>query len=99
MTIINAALKGEKTYDITVGESADYRVSAFDLLSALDLVANHIEVKGARNLYIEHDMLVVMAECSIYQTVEAFAKAHNLVCCGTNRIYLEITNVKGCPNG
>lgn len=99
MTIINVALNGESTYIITVGESAKYQVSAFDLLSALDLVANHIESKGIDSLYIEHEMLVVMAECSKWQTAEAYAKAHNLVRCGTNGIYLEVTNVKGCPNG
>jgi hypothetical protein len=99
MIIINATLDGENTYDITVGEDNVYRVSAFDLPSALDLIANHIESKGCNNLYIEHEMMVVMAECSKYLTAEAYAIAHNLTRCGTNGIYLEIVNVKGCPNG
>ena len=99
MIIINAKLNGENTYDVTVGEASTYRVSAFDLDSAIDLVANHIERHQSKGLYLEHDELCIMAECSRYQTAEAFAKAHNFTRAGTNGIYIEITSVKGCPNG
>lgn len=99
MIIVNATLKGENTYKITVGESTKYQVSAFDLSSALDLVANHIECHEVTDLYIDAFTLDMMAKCSKYQTADAYAKAHNLVCCGTNGIYLEITSIKGCPNG
>lgn len=94
MIIINATLKGEYTYDITVGENNTYRVSAFDMESAIDLVADYIERHGSKALYIDHLALSIMAQCSNYDSAEAFAKAHNLIRCGANGIYLEITNIK-----
>ena len=99
MIIINATLKGENTYEITVSSDTTYRVSAFDLPRALDLVANHIEQNGNKNMYLESDEFEIIASCSRWKTAEAYAKAHNFTRCGDNGIYLEITNVKGCPNG
>jgi hypothetical protein len=99
MIIVNATLDGENIYDITVGESAIYRVSAFDLNGAIDQMADYLEAHNSKSLYVEADTLAIMAKCSSYRDTEAFAKAHNLTRCGTNGIYLEITNVKGCPNG
>lgn len=95
MIIVNATLNGERIYDITVYENAVFRVSAFDLESAIDIMANYIESKGAKNLYFDGYELAVMVECSKYRTVEAFAEVNNLTRCGTNGIYLEITSVKG----
>ena len=99
MIIINTALNGENTYDISLSKNATYRVSAFDLGTAIDIVANYVEEHEAKDLYIDAYTLKIMAECSQYQTAEAFADVHKLTKCGTNGIYLEITNVKGCPNG
>lgn len=99
MIIINATLDGEHTYDITVGESATYRVSAFSLDDALDIVADYIESHNYTNSYLDNLTVKLAGECSKWLTAEAFAKAHNLVCCGTNKVYIPITNVKGCPNG
>ena len=42
MIVLNATLKGEKTYDITTGNNAVYRVSAYDIDRALDIVADYI---------------------------------------------------------
>lgn len=95
MIIVNATLDGENTYDITVGESAIYRVSAFDLNSAIDQMADYLESHNSKSLYVEADTLAIMAECSDFHSIEAFAKAHNLTKCGTNGIYIEITSVKG----
>ena len=97
MIIINTALNGENTYNITVSEDATYRVSAFDLESAIDLVADYVEMHD-KGLYINGNILDTMAECSIFRTAEAFAKANKLTKCGTNGIYLEITSVKGSKN-
>ena len=99
MTTINATAKGEYTYDIILKGDAMFRVSAFDMLSAIDLMADYIESHELTNLYIDAYTMKVMAECSKYQTAEAYANAFGLIKCGTNGIYIEITNIKGCPNG
>jgi hypothetical protein len=95
MIIINATAKGENTYEITVGENALFRVSAFDLESAIDIVADYIESHEMSNLYIAQCKLVAMAEHSKYYSADIFARVHGLVRCGTNNIYLEVTSVKG----
>ena len=99
MIIINAKLEGENTYDITVSENSTFRVHAFDLPRAIDLVANHIEQNNEKGLYIDAFELEVMASCSRWKDVDEYAKVHNLTRCGDKGIYIEITNVKGCPNG
>ena len=99
MIIINTAAKGEHTYDITLSKEATYRVSAFNLGSALDLLADYIESHGLTELYVDGFLMKLMAECSKYQTAEAYAAAYDLARCGTNGIYMEITSIKGCPNG
>ena len=98
MIIVNAKLDGENTYDITIGDGTIYRASAFILDDAIDRVADYIE-KHNKGLYVDGQALKIMSECSKNESIEAFAKAHNLTCCGANGIYIEITNVKGCPNG
>lgn len=99
MIIINAKLDGENTYEITVNGIDTYKVFAFNLESAIDRVADYIEEHKQKDAYLERFTVELMAECSQCQTPEAFAKVHKLTKCGTNGIYLEITNVKGCPNG
>lgn len=102
MIIVNSTLKGENTYEITVGQNDTYRVSAFDVNNAIDILADYLEntIIGAENqLYLPKDVLECAAMYSGYNDVAEFAKLHKLMQCGTNGIYLEITNVKGCPNG
>ena len=99
MIIINATLKGENTYYITVCKNTTYQVSAFDLPRAIDIVADYIESHNETNLYIEGSDIDVWASCSRWKTAIPYAEAHKLTKCGTNGIYLEITSIKGCPNG
>lgn len=99
MIVVNAQLKGENTYDIAIGECAHYRVFAFDLDSAIDIVADYLVHTKSEKLYFDAFTLGIMAEHSTYRNVELFAKAHNLTRCGRHKIYIEITSVKGCPNG
>jgi hypothetical protein len=97
MIVINAKLDGENTYDITVSETAQYRVSAFTLEDAIDRVADYIESHDDKFCFTK-DRLEYAAKYSGYD-VKQFAKIHSLKQCGTNGIYLEITSAKGCPNG
>lgn len=99
MIIINAKLDGENTYDITVSETNTYRVYAFTLEDAIDRVADHIEAHNESNIGFPADMLELIAKCSGYTDVGEFATRKGLRQYGTNGIYLEITSVKGCPNG
>lgn len=102
MIIVNAKLDGEYTYDITISENNIYRVSAFDADSAIDILADYLEatVIGAEDrLYLTKATVECAALHSGYNDVSEFAAKHKLVKCGTNGIYLEITSVKGCPNG
>ena len=95
MIIVNSRLKGANTYDITIGEGAYYRAFAYDLDTAIDLVADHLVSVNATQLYFDAFTFGIMAEHSNYRNVELFAKAHNLICCGKDGIYVEITSVKG----
>jgi hypothetical protein len=99
MIIINATLDGENTYDITVSETNTYRVSAFTLEDALDRVADYIEGHNEKGIGFLADTLELIAKLSGYTNVKEFATFKGLKQYGTNGIYLEITNVKGCPNG
>ena len=90
MIIVNAKLNGENTYDITVGESNTYRVFAYNVETALDILADNGKCDHFDNLTVE-----LMAQHSDYESVDAFAKAHSLVCCGSNKIYIPITHIKG----
>ena len=94
MIIINTALKGEITYDITLSGSAKYRVSAYDIPSALDLVADYVYQHEQKDLYLERDTVILLAECSRWQTEDAYAAHHEITRCGANGIYIEITSVK-----
>lgn len=99
MIIINATLKGENTYEVTIGSDAVYRVSAFTLEDAFDRIADHLERHGNTNLYRTKDNVEMLANCSKFHDAEEFATVHKLTKCGINEIYIEVTNVKGCLNG
>ena len=99
MIIINAMLDGENTYDITVSETNTYRVSAFTLEDAIDRVADYIEKHNENDIGFPADTLELIAKLSGYTDVGEFAALKKLKQYGTNGIYLEITSIKGCPNG
>lgn len=99
MIIVNSKLDGEYAYDITVGEGAAYRVFAYNVETALNILADRLESDNRINAYLDNTTVELAAKCSKWLTAEAFAKAHNLVCCGTNHIYIPVISIKGCPNG
>ena len=95
MIIVNATLKGENTYDITMGNGIIYRVSAYDNDRALDVVADYIEQHTFEKYgYLSNGMFRVMAECNGHEDVREYAKLMHFVECGTNRIYIEVVNIK-----
>ena len=95
MIILNTALKGENTYDITMAHGMVYRVSAYDIDRALDVVADYIEQHTFEKYgYLSNSMFRVMAECNGHEDVREYAKLMHLVECGTNRIYIEVANIR-----
>jgi hypothetical protein len=100
MIIVNATLKGEHTYEITVGEAEVYRVSAFDVDTAVNLVADYIEQHTFENYgYFGKSLFRQMAYLEHFNDVREYAKRKGFTECGTNNIYINITSIKGCPNG
>ena len=89
MIIVNEPFQDKNAYTISIGEDT-YRAYANNESEALDIIADYLENNGHKDLYFDHFTLEVMAECSKHKTADAFAEAHNLTCCGTNRIYLNI---------
>ena len=95
MVIINAALKGENTYDITTGDSSVYRVSAYDIDRALDIVGDYIEQHTAEKCgYFTGSMFRVIAEYHGYANVREYAKHARFIECGSNKIYIELKNIQ-----
>ena len=93
MIIINAALKGENTYEITTGDAV-YRVSAYDMFRALDVLGDYLEKYTAENYgYFSNSMFRVMAEYNGYANVAEYAIRRHFVECGTNKIYVEVTKI------
>ena len=95
MIIINATLKGENTYNVTTGNGMTYRVSAYDIDRALDLVADYIEQHSDENCgYFSNSMFRVIAQLNHYEDVREYAKAMHFVECGTNHIYIELSKIE-----
>ena len=98
MKIINEANYGEKTYIISLATGLawveQYQVAAYDVIGAIDIVADYLEAHECTNLYYDYLELKCIAECSEWKTCEAFAEAHNLICCGNHGIYIELANVE-----
>ena len=97
MTIINQSNYGEKAYKIALGTGTawteEFTAYAYNEQDALDLVADYLENEGCNGLYYDRAELEILASCSEWKTVEAFAEAHNLTCCGNHGIYVELVNI------
>ena len=95
MIVIN---RGDKPYTITLGMGAKFQVCAQSESEALDIMADYLVEHKYGDLYYDRTTIEVMAECSEYKTAEALAKAHNLTCCGSNHIYIEVEELKCSEN-
>ena len=95
MIIVNAKLDGEYTYDITVGTDSIYRVFAYDAETALNVLADYMESHKHTDSYLDNETAELTSKCSGYLTVEEFDAANKLTCCGTHKIYIPSTSIKG----
>ena len=111
MIILNSRKRGMRKYTVTIGNGTDcpclFTAYAPNEWNAVNLVADHLVSENATNIYYEFAELVAISGCTpkykheanVKKRVKEFADDNSLTECGTNGIYLEITSVKGCPNG
>lgn len=93
---INEGNHGEKLYRITLGSGIawikEFKVYAYHEQEAVDLVADYIESKELEGLY--DDWYGLFDLCDEDETVEAYAEAHGLTCCGNHGIYMQIVRLE-----
>ena len=94
---INKGNYGEKLYKVTVGTGTawvkTFEVYAYHEQEAVDLVADYCqEHEDLQGLWGDHYELADI--CDLGQTVEEYAEANGLTCCGNSGIYLNITNIE-----
>lgn len=85
---------GERHYNIFIGTGTvwlqEFHVYAYNSSEAVDLVADYCE-EHFPGLCADHYELADI--CDIDQTVDEYAEAHNLTCCGNHGVYLELIKV------
>lgn len=98
MTIIKIGSNacGENLYRVFVGTGTiwlkEFHVYAYNEQEAVDLVADYCDEHELEGLYA--DYYEIFDLCDVGQTVEEYAEAHNLTCCGNHGIYLEIAGIE-----
>lgn len=94
MTVINEGNYGEKLYKIGVCTGlawiAEYGVYAYNEQEACDLLADWLE-ENESGLCTDYWHLNDL--CDSFQSVDEYAGAHNLTCCGNHGVYLAIENI------
>lgn len=95
-TPINEGNNGEKMYRVILGTGTawtkEFKVYAYNEQEAADLVADHIEAEELKGLYNDWYGLFDCAE--VGQTVEEYAEANGLTCCGNHGIYVQILEIE-----
>lgn len=99
---INKGNYGEHTYAVFVGTGTaclqEFRVYAYSDTEAVDIVADFCEKYELSGLYADHYEIADL--CDAGETVDEYAEAHNLTCCGNHGVYMNIVNIveKTCMN-
>ena len=95
---INEGNYGEKLYTITLGTglawTQSYEVYAYHESEAVDIVADYCVDNEINGLY--GDFYEIADLCDIGQSVDEYAEANGLTCCGNSGIYLQILDIKEC---
>ena len=93
--IINENNYNEPLYRITIGTGTawvqEFEVYAAHEQEAVDLVADYIE-KNCQGLCADHYELADLCEAN--ETVDEYAEANGLTCCGNSGIYMHIIDIK-----
>lgn len=93
--LINKGNHGETFYKVTIGTGLawvkEFKVYAYNEQEAIDLVADYIEEKFEG---LCHDHYEIADLCEVGQTVDEYAEANNLVCCGNHGIYINVLGIE-----
>lgn len=94
--LINEGNHGEILYKIIIENGTawtkEFKVYAYNEQEAVDTLADWLEEEEMDSLYGDHYGL--LEYCEIGQTVDEYAKANNLTCCGNHGIYLKVLGVE-----
>ena len=98
---INNGNYGENLYAVTLGTGTawtqTYEVYAYNEGEAVDLVADYCEENEFEGLYSDHYELADF--CEIGETVDEYAEANGLTCCGNHGIYIQLIEIKLIEGG
>ena len=93
---INEGNYGENLYAVTLGTGTawtqTYEVYAYNECEAVDLVADYCEENELEGLY--GDFYEVADLCDVGETVDEYADANGLTCCGNHGIYMQILGIE-----
>lgn len=92
---INEGNYGERLYKVTLGTGTawtqSYEVYAYNEGEAVDLVADYVQ-EHHKGLCSDHYELADCCETS--ETVDEYAEANGLTCCGNSGIYMQILDIQ-----
>ena len=95
-TTIGTNEYGETLYRVYIATGTAwykvFQVYAYNESEAVDLVADHIGKHEYEGLYA--DYYEIFDLCDVGETVDEYAEAHNLICCGNHGIYLEVAGLE-----
>lgn len=93
---INLGNYGENLYAVTLGTglawTQTYEVYAYNESEAVDLVADYCEENELVGLYSDYYELADL--CEVGETVDEYADANGLICCGNHGIYMQILGIE-----
>jgi hypothetical protein len=91
---------GEKCYRVYLATGTMwlkvFQAYAYNESEAIDLVADYCESEEFKGLYSDYYELADL--CETGQSVDEYAEAHNLICCGNHGIYLEVAGLEEITN-
>lgn len=95
-TTIGTNYYGEKCYRVYLATGTAwykvFQVYAHNETEAVNLVADYCEENELEGLYADYYDLA--DECENGQSVDEYAEANGLICCGNHGIYLQIAGME-----
>ena len=89
---INTKNDGERLYKVALNTGLawvqEYNVYADNEQSAIDTLADYLEDNELCGLYTTH--YDIADECDVGQTIDEYAEANGLICCGNHGIYIRV---------
>lgn len=93
--IIGNGEHGEYLYKVCLATGTawlkEFHVYAYNETEAADLVADYCDEHELDGLYADYYEIFDICEG---ETVDEYAEAHNLTCCGNHGIYIEIVSIE-----